>query len=191
MLKSLRFGSENTGLLNMTFKVIVSRHSVFKMMSSYSSRAVGINGLCMPVASRDLRSVHGTLLPSASHCSGLVDALINCTLHFAINSLMSCMNWQKNMSLDMDISHEHKALWRFMVTEQGRCLCVILLLEENFRVKPRVSKVTWSLICQAGIWFYKIFSEFNLSFYHVLSLNMFWYCHWDLGGRMLLQKSLK
>lgn len=90
----------------------------------------------MLVASRDLRSVHGTLLPNASCCSGLVDALINYTLNFAVNSLMSCMNWQKNMNLYMDISHEHGVLWRFMVTEQGRCLCVILLLEENFRDKP-------------------------------------------------------
>lgn len=41
-----------------------------------SGKSVGINGLCMPVASRDLKSVHGTLLPDASCCSGLVDALI-------------------------------------------------------------------------------------------------------------------
>lgn len=115
----------------------------------------------MPVASWDLKSVHGTLLPNAS-CSALVDALINYTLNFAINSLMACMNWQKNMSLEMDISLEHGALWRCMVTEQGRYLCVILPLEENFRDKPWVSKVTRSLICHAGIWFYRILPEFKL-----------------------------
>lgn len=53
----------------------------------------------MPVASRGLRSVHGTLLPTASCCSGLVDALINYTLSFAVNSVISCMNWQKKKSV--------------------------------------------------------------------------------------------
>lgn len=115
----------------------------------------------MPV---DLRSVHWTLLLNASYCSGLVDALINYTLNFAINLMMCCMNWQKNISLDMGISHEHRALWRFMVTEQGRCLCVILPLEESFSDKLGESKVLWSLICHAGIWFCRILPEFKLRF---------------------------
>lgn len=129
-----------------------------------STKSVWINGLCMPVASRDLRSVHATTLPNASCCSGLVNALINYTLNFAVNTLMSCMNWQKNMNLYMDISYEHGALRRLMVTEQRRCLCVILHLEENFRDKPRTSKMTQCLICHAGIWFYRILPEFKLSF---------------------------
>lgn len=60
-----------------------------------SGKSVWMNGLCVPVASWDLRSVHGTLVPNASCCSALVDALINYTLNFAIKSLMVCMNWQK------------------------------------------------------------------------------------------------
>lgn len=90
----------------------------------------------MPVASRDFRSVHGTLLPNASCCSGLLDALINYILNFAINFVMSCM--KKNTSLAMDISHEHRALWRFMVTEQGRCLCVVLPWK-------RILGISWSV----------------------------------------------
>lgn len=51
----------------------------------------------MPVASRDLRSVHGTLLPNASCYSGLLEALINYILNFAVNFMMSCMSWQKKI----------------------------------------------------------------------------------------------
>lgn len=49
-----------------------------------------------------------------------------------------------------------------MTAERGRCLRVILPLEENFRDKPGVSKVTCSVICHAGIQFHRILPEFKL-----------------------------